>query len=51
MRKTALIVLALWFCAALASAAEISFLHDYNEAIKVAGEKNSKILIKFYTDW
>ncbi len=51
MKKIALLVLALWCCAALASAKEIAFLHDYDEAVKMAGEHNSKILIKFYTDW
>lgn len=51
MKKTALLVLALWLCATMASAKEITFAHSYDEAVKMAGEKDTKILIKFYTEW
>lgn len=51
MKKIALLLLALWICAAAASAKEIVFVDTYDHALSAAKENNSKILIKFYTDW
>lgn len=51
MKKTALILLALFLCSALVSANEISFVDTYENALKQAGEQSKKMLITFYADW
>jgi len=51
MKKIALLILAVWLCAAMASAKEISFIDTYDNALTAAKAQNAKILIKFYTDW
>jgi hypothetical protein len=51
MKKIALLVLAVWLCAAMASAKEISFFDSYDKALSAAKAQNAKVLIKFYTDW
>jgi len=51
MKKTALIVLLLLACASLASANEVAFVDNYDQALKIAGEKSQNMLITFYADW
>jgi hypothetical protein len=51
MRKITLVLLALWICAAAASAKEIAFVDTYDQALSAAKPQNAKILIKFYADW
>ena len=51
MKKIALLMLALWSCAAVSTAKELSFVDTYDHALTAAKEKNANILIKFYTDW
>ena len=51
MKKVAFLFVALWLCAMAASAAEITFLDKYDQALTAAKAQDAKILIKFYTDW
>jgi len=51
MRKTALMLLALLICVAVASAKEITLVDTYDNALTAAKAQNAKMLIKFYADW
>lgn len=51
MKKTTLAILLFLFGAAAVPAAEIPFVDTYENALKVAAEKNRNILITFYADW
>lgn len=51
MKKTAMIMLALFACGMTASADEIEFVDTYASAKQIAGEQDKNMLITFYADW
>jgi hypothetical protein len=51
MKKIALAILLFLFESAAVLAGEIQFVDTYENALKIAAEKNRNILITFYADW